>query len=150
STVVTVWRVPERGGQRETLVVIDVATGTRRTLADEAEMEFVAPQISPDGAQVAALRTIRSTPDEPPHEHLVVIDIRSGSQRVAAADWDRWPKSFQCLPDGSGLIVTADHDGRSPCFHVDLVTVKIRQVTADTAAFTDVAVSPDGSTVYAL
>ena len=150
STVITVWNVPERGGQRETLVVIDVATGARRTLADEAEVEFIAPRISPDGMQVAVVRSVRPTPLEPPQEHLVVIDIDSGAQRVVAADWDRWPTGFRWLPDGSGLIVTADHDGRSPVFHVDLVTDKVRQVTADAAAFTDVAVSPDGSTVYAL
>jgi dipeptidyl aminopeptidase/acylaminoacyl peptidase len=150
ATIVTTWGVTAKGATRSTLVAIDVATGERRTLADEPEAEFGAPRISPDGTRVVAVRESMSTPYEPPHERVVVIDLADGTQRRVAPDWDRWPAGIRWLPDSSGLIVAADDDGRSPVFHVDLGTDEVRTLTSDAASFTDLAVSPDGSAVYAL
>jgi dipeptidyl aminopeptidase/acylaminoacyl peptidase len=54
------------------------------------------------------------------------------------------------MPDGSGLIVTTDDDGRGPIVHIDLATDTVTRVTSDDAAFASVAVSPDGRVAYAL
>src|SRR5690606_7049596 len=143
--------------RRETLVAIDTVTGERRTLVDDPDAEVVSPVVSPDGRWVAYETTTLTSPTEPPvtRTGLVALD-GSGEPEILADDWDRWPSSLTWLPDASGLLVTADEDGRSPVF---LLTfdgapgegpVSVERVTADAATFTDVQVSPDGSAFYAL
>ncbi|TVT16949.1 S9 family peptidase, partial [Amycolatopsis rhizosphaerae] len=66
TTVAASWTVAEaRGSQRQTLVALDVASGTRRVLADDSEHEYESPRISPDGTQVAVVVRRRSTPHDP-------------------------------------------------------------------------------------
>ncbi|HEY9408352.1 MAG TPA: S9 family peptidase [Jiangellaceae bacterium] len=149
STVVTTWNIPERGGLRQALVAIDVATGTRRVLADEADYEYESPAISPDGASVAVIRGRRSSPTQPVDQHLAVVSLADGALRELATDWDRWPLTPQWTPDGSALIVVADENGRAPIFRIDAATGEVLRLTADDYAYSDVAVSPDGAIVYA-
>ncbi|PZF84455.1 S9 family peptidase [Jiangella anatolica] len=150
SSVVAVWNVPERGGFRQSLVLIDVATGERRLLADDADHEFETAKFSPDGASVAAIRGRRSTPTEPVDQELVVITVADGAIRSLTADWDRWPGTPVWAPDGSALFFAADDDGRAPVFRIDLASGEITRLTADDYAYSDLVVAPDGQTVYAL
>src|SRR5690606_22030639 len=143
-TLVTVWTVADPGtARRETLVAIDTVTGERRTLVDDPDAEVVSPVVSPDGRWVAYETTTLTSPTEPPvtRTGLVALD-GSGEPEILADDWDRWPSSLTWLPDASGLLVTADEDGRSPVF---LLTfdgapgegpVSVERVTADAATFT--------------
>ena len=65
-TVATGWWVAERnGGARAELAVIDVATGTRRTAASAPGTDYEDPAISPDGRQVACIRSEHHAPDAP-------------------------------------------------------------------------------------
>ncbi|WP_026877846.1 S9 family peptidase [Jiangella gansuensis] len=150
STVVTMWNMPERGGLRQSLVVVDVATGERRVLADHPDYEFETPRFSPDGSAVAVVRGKRSTPTEPVDQELVIITVADGSVRSLTADWDRWPGAARWTPDGSALIVVADDDGRAPVFRIDVASGAVTKLTSDDYAYSDVVVSPDGSTVYAM
>ncbi|HEU4543022.1 MAG TPA: S9 family peptidase [Jiangellaceae bacterium] len=150
ATIVTTWHAAEIGALRSTLVAIDVASGERRVLLDEEEFEYASPAISPDGTQVAAIRESRSTPTEPPDLRLVVVSLADGSVREVASNWDRWPAAARWTVDGTALIVTADDNGRGPIFRVDLASGTVTQLTSDDAAYTDVVVSPDGTSMYAL
>ncbi len=150
SRVVTAWSVPERGGFRSTVVVIDLATGERRTLLDDPEVEFFAPQFSPDGTRVAVLTERRSTPYQPGDVRLAVLDLEDVSLRDLNGDWDHWPSGFAWTPDGTALVVTADEDGRSPVFRVDVETAAFTRLTNDPFAYSSVQVSPDGGTVFAM
>ena len=150
SRVVTAWSVPERGGFRSTVVVIDLATGERRTLLDDPEVEFFAPQFSPDGTRVAVVTERRSTPYQPGDVRLAVLDLEDVSLRDLNGDWDHWPSGFTWTPDGSALVVTADEDGRSPVFRVDVETGAFTRLTDDPFAYSSVQVSPDGRTVFAM
>jgi dipeptidyl aminopeptidase/acylaminoacyl peptidase len=150
STIVTTWNAMEIGSLRPTLAAIDVATGERRSLLDEEEFEYGGPAISPDGTQVAAVRESRSTPTEPPDVSLVIVSLADGAVREVGTDWDRWPSSPAWTPDGAALIVTADDNGRRRIFRIDLDSGAVTQLTSDDAAYTDVVVSPDGESVYAL
>src|SRR5206468_7859755 len=87
-TVVTTWAVPEPGGsQRTTVVAIDVATGERRVLADDADHEFESPRISPDGTQVAIAVYRRSTPRHPGDYRLALVPLTGGDLRPLTRDW---------------------------------------------------------------
>ncbi|MGH3923902.1 MAG: S9 family peptidase, partial [Pseudonocardiaceae bacterium] len=106
STVVTNWQVREpHGSSRDTLVAIDVATGARRTLADDPGFDFGEARISPDGQSVAVIRYSRSTPAEAPRVDLVILAMIGGAPVEVTSGWDRWPADVRWTPDGSALIV---------------------------------------------
>lgn len=152
-TLVTSWVRPgARGTQRQQLVAIDVATGTRRVLVDDTAADVAGPVVSPDSRRVAYLRETITTPTAAPQVQLWVADLDAAdaAPRRVAADWDRWPHEIAWTRDGAGLLVGADHLGRGPVFHVALGSDVVTQVTADDAVFSDLRVSPDGATLYAL
>ena len=150
-TVVTVWAVAEpAGSQRYTLVAIDVATGARRTLADDVEHEYLSPRVSPDGTRVAVEVQRRSAPDDPGDIWLGVVPLTGGPVQALTEAWDRWPHSARWTPDGTALIVAADDHGRSPLWRVDVATGQPIRLTNDDGTYTDLRVSPDGRLAYAL
>lgn len=150
-TIVTPWkRSVARGELRTSLVAIDVATRERRVLVDDEGADIGHPVVSPDGHWVAYARETLSTPHQAPAVELWVVPLAGGDARRLASGWDRWPSSPVWLPSSDALLVVADDDGRAPVFHVELSTDTVTRVTSDDAAFSDVRVSPDGGTVYAL
>ena len=74
----------------------------------------------------------------------------TGSLRDVAPGWDLWVAEHRWAPDGNALLVTADEQGRRPVFRVDLTTGAVVRLTGDAGHYTDLCVSPDGTTVYAL
>ncbi len=150
SIVATTWAVAERGGQRFAMAIIDVATGERRLLLDDAESEYDSPRFSPDGSQLALVVEKRSTPTDPGDRRLAVVTVADGTLRDLSGDWDRWPGQPEWTPDGSALVLHADEDGRSPVFRVDVTSGEFTRLTDDPFAYSDVQVSPDGSSVYAM
>lgn len=150
-TVVAVWAVAERAGsQRSTLVAVDVATGERRTLADDADLEYSTPRVSPDGTLVAVAIRRRSSVEDPGDLWLAVVPLTGGPVRALTDGWDRWPHSTRWTPDGAALVVAADDTGRAPLWRVDATTGGVDRLTSDHGAYTDIRVSPDGRWVYAL
>lgn len=151
STIVTTWNIPQRGGFRQSLAVIDVATGARRILVDEPDHEYGGPRVSPDGTAVAVVRERVSAPDHPGDRTIAVVSIADGAVRELTTDWDLWPADAPVwAPDGSALLVVADQDGRAPVFRIDVATGDVTRLTADEYAYSDVSVSPDGHWVYAM
>ncbi len=151
STIVTTWLVRERGGERIALALVDVATGDRRILLDDVESEYESPCFSPDGKTVAVIREKRSTPEEPVDRRVVVVSLDDGTDRDLSGDWDRWPASpLEWTPDGTALLLVADENGRAPVFRMDAQSGAVTRLTADDFAYSDVQVSPDGQTVYAM
>jgi dipeptidyl aminopeptidase/acylaminoacyl peptidase len=146
--VVTTWSVAEpRGSRRSVLVVVDVATGDRRVLADGLEEEWSSPKVSPNGLTVVAIRNTRSTASDPGDNHVVILGIDDGTQRVVKG-WDRWPTQVEWA--GDALLVVADEGGRAPVFRVELEDLSVTRLTTGDGAFTDLCVAADGRAAYAL
>ncbi|MEL7977443.1 prolyl oligopeptidase family serine peptidase [Isoptericola sp. F-RaC21] len=160
-TLVTTWEVADPGAARRvTLVAVDTVTGQRRVLVDDPDADVFGPAVSPDGRWVAFGSETVTTPEQAPVVRLglVPLDGVDADPEILADDWDRWPNTVAWLPDGSGLVVTADEDGRGPVFLLTFgdggpgagEPVVVERVTSDDAMFTDVRVAPDGSALYAL
>jgi dipeptidyl aminopeptidase/acylaminoacyl peptidase len=131
------------------VVAIDVATGERRTLADDPAHDYDSPQVSPDGTSVAICVRKRYTPQDPGDRWLGVVPTAGGRIQALTASWDRWPHTVRWTPDGTALVVVADDRGRSPLWRVDAVTGQPTRLTRD-GAYTDVRIAPDGRWAYAL
>ncbi|MEV4284067.1 S9 family peptidase [Nonomuraea bangladeshensis] len=141
--VVTTWRVElPRGEVRTDLVVIDVATGERRTLLTEEGQDFEGPlAISPDGARVACSRGRFTSMDVSARSELWIADLATGEGRAYAPDL--FPSGVAWAPDSASVYVVADHQGRRPVFHVPL-DGEVRRVTGDDAAYAQPDVTADG------
>ena len=170
-TIYSSFTTPLAGADsRSVLVAIDVASGTRTVLLDTAGMSFFPGPVSPDNRTLVVLSESDTTPAAAPQVklHLVVVgDAAPAGEASDAAltplvhDWDRWPRPEAWLPDGSAILATADEDGASPVFRISVVgepgasgesgvAGQVTRLTSDAAAYTDVVVSPDGRSAYAL
>ncbi|MDQ0729932.1 dipeptidyl aminopeptidase/acylaminoacyl peptidase [Arthrobacter sp. B1I2] len=149
-----------KADSRSILVAVDVASGSLKVLLDQEGMSYFPGPVSPDGRTLVVLSESDSTPQQAPRITMHLLDVSgeaagdgAGLQPLAH-DWDRWPKPAAWLPDGSAILVTADDDGASPVFRVSVpaaaAEVGVTRVTQDTAAYSDVVISPDGRSAYAL
>jgi dipeptidyl aminopeptidase/acylaminoacyl peptidase len=154
SVAVTGWQVPEGlGDQRNEVVAYDVATGEQRTVMSAAGYDFAEPVISPDGQFVAALRGEHDTVSRCGDFTLVVTPLAGDAvtaPRDLLADFDRRPGEAAWSPDSATVYFTADDNGRCPLFAVDVASAKVRQLTTDDAAYSNLCPAPDGQALYAL
>ncbi|MFE8885765.1 prolyl oligopeptidase family serine peptidase [Pseudarthrobacter enclensis] len=159
-TIYTSYTKPlAKADSRSVLVAVDVASGSMKVLLDREGMSYFPGPVSPDGRTLAVVSESDSTPRQAPAIRLHLLDV-SGDAGVGdgllplAHDWDRWPHPAAWLPDGSGLLVTADDDGASPVFRISVpaaaAEVGVTRLTQDAAAYSDVVVSPEGRYAYAL
>jgi dipeptidyl aminopeptidase/acylaminoacyl peptidase len=158
SAVVTGWRVTEEDGWfRNEVVVIDPATGQRRTLLGEPGTDFASPRISPDGGLVLAIRDEHDSYDLPGDATLVLTALGLAERaaggpagRDLLAGFDRRPLEVAWEPGSRWVYFTADDNGRRPIFRVGLDGGQPARMTADDAAYDNLCVAPDGSCLYAL
>ncbi|QYC43654.1 Prolyl tripeptidyl peptidase precursor [Nonomuraea coxensis DSM 45129] len=147
--VVTTWQAElPRGEFRTDLVVIDLATGERRTLLTEEGQDFEGPlAISPDGTRVACSRSRVTSQEVSARSELWIADLATGEGRAYAPDL--FPSGVEWAPDSASVYVVADHQGRRPVFEVPL-DGEVRRITGDDAAYAQPDVSADGRFLYVL
>ena len=149
-----------KADSRSVLVAVDVASGSLKVLLDQEGMSYFPGPVSPDGKTLVVVSESDSTPHQAPEIKMHLLDVSSYAAGDAAGlqplahDWDRWPHPAAWLPDGSAILATADDDGASPVFRVSVpaaaAQVGVTRVTQDAAAYSDVVISPDGRSAYAL
>ncbi|MEL6891252.1 MAG: alpha/beta fold hydrolase [Actinomycetota bacterium] len=150
SVLVTDWQRPTTNAEVvETVVRIDVATGDITVLADDPEMSYSSPRLSPDGTHVVMNTFTMPTPDRAPVAGLAIVSVDGGDIRPLADDWDLWPSTAEWTPDGSSIIVVADELGHAPLYRVDVATGERTRLTGD-GAFRSPHVSNDGRWILAL
>ena len=153
TTAVSGWAVPEEAGEkRDELVVIDLETGKRRTLAGGSGYDFGAPAVSPDGRRVVAIRSEHDSYARPGDVTLVSmpLDAEDAEARDLLPGFDRQPLSATWAADGESVYFTTDDNGRRPIFAVSTGTGEVTRITADDAAYESLCPAPDGSALYAL
>ncbi len=149
-TLIASMRVSEQRDGRYVLVAIDTESGARTTLFDEAVADFEMPVVSHDGARIAYVRTVISSPEAPTDLEVWTAGIDgSGARRIAAA-WDRWASSLAFDAGDEALIATADSDGRGPIFRLPLDGSAAVQLTHDDFTYSHVAVDKHTGTIVAL
>jgi dipeptidyl aminopeptidase/acylaminoacyl peptidase len=147
---VTTWSVREPHGRTHTgLVAIDIETGDRRTLVDEAEVHYTQPVSSPDGVLVAAYRLARGDFDTAATRTVWVHDLAGGPSRCFELSAELTPSEYVWAPDSSTLYVAGDRRGRGAIVALDLATGRHRRLASD-AVYSSLSVSPDGTAIYAL
>ena len=141
--------VPEaRASRRTALARVDLATGRRRILADDPQIDYGTALVAPDSRTAVVVGQHRSTPERAQQPKLYLIDTQTGGQRPLAHDWDAWPQPVAWRPDGNELLVLTDADGRRPVFAVNVATGQVRQLTHDDAAYSEVVMDPGGQVAY--
>ncbi|MDR6439270.1 dipeptidyl aminopeptidase/acylaminoacyl peptidase [Paenarthrobacter nicotinovorans] len=142
-----------KADSREVLAAIDVATGNIKVLLDHEGMSYFPGPVSPDNRTLVVESESDTTPTQAPQVKLHLLNVTGGETtdlEPLAHDWDRWATVLAWLPDGSGVLAKADDDGASPVFRVDVANGGVTRVTRDASAYSDVVVSSDGTTAYAL
>ena len=149
--LITEWQVPEgRASSAPGLMRIDLHTGAQEMLlSPDDTYEYTIGKISPDSKELAYARWRRSTAQTAPVFELWLMHLADGSTHQIADGWDRWVNDIQWVPNGRSLLLTADDNGHSPIFHLSLYNDKITRLTDD-GSFTDVTISSDSRTAYAL
>ncbi|PNL17125.1 alpha/beta fold hydrolase [Micrococcus sp. FDAARGOS_333] len=146
--LVTASRAGAKADMREWIARVDTATGEVTALVDEPGQDAHAGPISHDGTRAVIVVGPHTTPQSTRDPKLFVMDTATGELTPLAHDWDRWPHVVGWLPDDSAVIAVADQDGRAPLFRIDVPSGAVTQVTHQDEAWSDVVVSPDGTTLY--
>ncbi len=148
STVLTDWVRQDRPGlPTSSLVAVDVATGERRVLAQQAGMSYGGPAVSPDGRWVACRRERHPSYDEPPDVTVWLVDLDTGEGRDLTPTLDLWPGPPVFTADSAAVLFAADDRGHAPIFRAELADGRVTRLTA-AGAYTDICPAPDA--VYAL
>lgn len=135
------------------LVVIDVATGKRTTLASDPGYDYSSPRFSPDGQSIVAEREAHGTREKAPNTTLVTVPVHPapGNGEPEAVDLvpdlDRWPTGAEWASDSRSVFFTADEAGGRPLFRDG------ERLTPDSGYYADLAVPRQagaGEVVYAL
>jgi dipeptidyl aminopeptidase/acylaminoacyl peptidase len=138
------------------LVAIDAAEGSLCTIG-AGECWYEQPACSPDGRWVVCTRESLATLDEPYDSSLWLFDLERGEGRDLTPGFDLWPAAPVWAPDSRAVFFTADSDGRTLPFRVDLDGDRsgggqdsgVRRLAAE-GTYSDLCPSPDGNVLYAL
>ncbi|KRV50960.1 peptidase S9 [Wenjunlia vitaminophila] len=134
------------------LVVADATTGQRVAQLGSPEHTFSEPVFTRDGRSVVCVRGVRNTREAPGDVTLWRLDLDPAGPEGGAGwdltpDLDLWPVAP--VPAATGdVFFTADDHGHRPVFRLRPDGSRTRLTRS--GCYTDVVVSPDGGTVYAL
>jgi dipeptidyl aminopeptidase/acylaminoacyl peptidase len=136
------------GRYKADLALIDVGgTESFRVLIDVDESHG-ALAWSPDGATIAVSSADMGRPDAPMRFHLRLVDAGTGAVKDLVPDWEGSAQEIVWTRDGQALLVAAEERGHVAVFRIDLSGGMTRLTR--TGAYRNLALSPDGDTLYAI
>ncbi|WP_255434747.1 S9 family peptidase [Auritidibacter ignavus] len=148
--------VEARADARTAIGRVDLSTGAWEIFVQDPDHNYTPSIISPDGHHAVVSVANRPTPQRAMRPVLHLLDLATGELSPLTEDTDLWLTATSWLPDGSGFLALADHNGRGPIFRVDLdhstptVTAQTTQLTHDDATYTEALVAPSGNVAYGL
>lgn len=116
STNLDLWRAP-----------VDGATAPENLTPDNPAADW-SPLLTPDGRQMVWLAQKRAG-YESDRAAIKVRDLKTGVTRELAAKWDRSPRSIALSADGRALYATADDQGNTPLFVIQLSSGILRKLS---------------------
>ncbi|MFF3559263.1 alpha/beta fold hydrolase [Streptomyces sp. NPDC002574] len=141
---------------RDTVVVVDAATGKQLRVLEAPDTEFGAAAFTPDSRRLVCVRERRITWDSPGDVTLWLADATDDQDpgRDLLPAFEQWPGAPVVSPvpgeDGTPVVwFTADEGGHGPVFRLSTGSGDLVRLTAS-GAYSDVVASPDGTTLYAL
>jgi Tol biopolymer transport system component len=137
------------------VVVASVDGTNERALAERRQPEFFqgnwnAPAWSPDGKTIAC--QARLSDGRSQYETVVGVNVADGSQTLlASARWN-YVGQPEWLPDGSGLLVTADESTTTPIqvWHISVSSGEVTRVTNDLNNYSDLSLTSDAGRLAAV
>ena len=147
-TIAVGWKVDDAPAASRTSIALLSGSAEQR-LVEEADRDLLEPAFAPDGGRLACVREDLGDWDTAPHRTIVLVDIATGEHRDLLPGTTLWPSAPVFSPTGDTLFFVADDAGRAPVFRLDLAAATLTRLTGS-GAYTDVVVSPDGHSVYAL
>jgi dipeptidyl aminopeptidase/acylaminoacyl peptidase len=149
-TVVTTWELDDDvRNPRTQLVAIEVESGQRRVLIDDAASSVGELACSPDGRQVVCQRFWPGNTEAPTRVTLWLVDLASGEGRDLLPDVELVPAGPVWTHDGTAVLFSSDEQGRSPVFRMELDGGALTRLSAD-GSFSHLCPAPDGRRLYAL
>jgi len=112
-----------------TILLVDIASGRQTRFGTGTNINYDSLRFSPDGQSLATTRSGRSS-QKAMRPRLTVVDTASGAERTLADGWDRWPQLEAWSKDGKRVIVSADDNGDTPLFMIDVSSGKVERITA--------------------
>lgn len=124
----------ERSGAAPGLAVIDLETGDTRDIAyaprtGESDID---PKISPDGRRIAFRR------GSAPFSDLWVMPA-GGGEAKRVTQLQALIRGHDWLPDGRGLVLSSDHEGRNALYLLDLADLSLVALGESDAYWPDLA-----------
>jgi dipeptidyl aminopeptidase/acylaminoacyl peptidase len=107
---------------------------------------------SPDGRLAVCERIWHGDPGHALDVSLWLVDLATGEGRDLLAGFELWPQEPAWAADSRAVFFTADADGRTPVFRVEVGgdgDGRVTRLSAD-GAFSDLCPAPDGRRLYAL
>lgn len=126
------WTVPVRGG--------NVSNLTPGNAAYDGD-----PAYSPDGKYIA-YRTQVVPKYESDRFRLALYERSGGKKRILTESFDNWVDAVAWSPDSKSIYFTADVEGRTPLFRLDVGSGSLTKIY-EGGMIDEFAVAPDGSTV---
>ncbi len=127
------------------LFVVPTSGGEPKDITAENKSFDGDPSYSPDGKYIAyRMQTI------PAYEsdlfHIALYDRKSGEKTVLTEKFDNWVNEFTWAPDSKSIYFTADVQGHTPLYRVEVNSKEITQVV-DVKYIDAIDLSPDGKSL---
>jgi dipeptidyl aminopeptidase/acylaminoacyl peptidase len=129
------------------LAVLDTTGDGEVRILIDADSQHGAVAWSPDGSTIAVSASELGAPGSAGRFHLQLVDP-AGTVVNLAPQWDGHAVEVRWTRDGRALLITADEQGHTPVFRIDLDGT-VTRLTAS-GAYRNLVLSPDGARLYAI
>lgn len=124
---------------RDPIIVLDVATGAKRTLTSAPGAQDFTPAVSPDGRTVVFARTTEEGTD------IYTVPFEGGAPRRVSVGRGRASVGPTYAPDGRRLAFSSDRTGHNEIYVSDDDGSNVEQLTTGTFGDRENRTAPDWS-----